>query len=255
MHRETAQKSRRSRSLVVLVLALAIVAVFGIAAQQALAVPDGSFNHGGATCANCHPPTPPTNNKCTACHTGGFAVPIANQTCWTCHTPGQNMAPVKTGAPASCVAVCHLANGTTSQHVAHTDGRSTDCTTCHKLTVSATNPNGSPHHTAKTLPATTVTLKVAPTSIMLKKTVTAAGVVTPVSLVGKPVALAAQMRSGTKWIKAKTVAVQVSAVGTTAAYSWTYKPLKKGTYRMQAAIKATTDYAASISKWVTFKVK
>ena len=38
MHRETAHTSRRSRSLVALLLALAIVAVFGIAAQQALAI-------------------------------------------------------------------------------------------------------------------------------------------------------------------------------------------------------------------------
>ena len=254
MHRETTHTARRSRSLVVLFLALAIVAVFGIAAQQALAKADGSYNHGGAVCANCHgTPFAPTNAKCITCHKG-YAAVFPSKNCWTCHTPGQDMAPVKSGAPADCTVACHLASGATSTHVAHTD-RPTICTVCHPLTTSATIANGSPHHTAKALPATTITLKVAPTSIKLKKTVTAAGIVTPVSLVGEPVALTAQMKKGTKWVKAKAVAVEVTAVGATAAYSWTYKPLKKGSYRIQAVIKATADYKGSVSPWRAFKVK
>jgi len=258
MHRETARGRRRSRSLVVVFLALAIVAVFGIAAQQALAL--GSYAHDGigpADCSACHDGAPSkataTNAKCITCHTG-YAAMSASKTCWTCHTPGQDMAPVKSGAPADCTLACHLANGTTSTHVAHTD-RPTTCTVCHPLTTSATVANGSPHHTAKVLPATTITLKVVPTSIKLKKTVTAAGLVTPVSLVGEPVALTAQMKKGTKWVKAKAVAVEVTAVGATAAYSWTYKPLKKGSYRIQAVIKATADYKGSVSPWRAFKVK
>src|SRR5665647_731293 len=117
MHRETTHRSRRSRSLVVLLLALAIVAVFGIAAQQALASP--SFVHGGAACASCHNGSPAagnvTNARCITCHTG-YAALNATKTCWTCHTPGQAMASVKTGAPASCIAVCHLANATDNTH-------------------------------------------------------------------------------------------------------------------------------------------
>jgi len=251
MHRETTHTSRRSRSAVVLLLALAIVAVFGIAAQQALAHPD-SYEHGGATCTNCHPPTPPTNDKCTACHTGGYAVPIANQTCWTCHTPGQNVQPIKTGAPATCTQACHLANGATNTHVAHTDSRGTqDCTTCHPLTTSATDPSGSPHHEAGTAPvATSVNLTVAPASIKLKASVKGSGTVTPMGL-GSVVSMTAQMKSGKIWVKAK-VATATLASG---AYSWTFKPAKKGTYRMQAAIKATATNKASVSKWITFKVK
>jgi len=256
MDRESARGRRRSRSLVVVFLALAVVTVFGIAAQQALALP--SYVHDGATaCTACHNGAPAkgnvTNAKCITCHTG-YAVINSSKTCWTCHTPGQDMAPVKSGAPADCTVACHLASGDTSTHVAHTD-RPTTCTVCHPLTTSPTIANGSPHHTAKTLAKTTVSLKVAPASIKLRKTVTAAGIVTPVSLVGEPVTLTAQLKSGAKWVKSKAAAVEVTSVGATAAYSWTYKPLKKGVYRMQAAVKATSDYAGSSSKWVTFRVK
>ena len=130
MHRETAHRSRRSRSLVVLLLALAIVAVFVIAAQQALAI--GTYAHGTATgCASCHDGSPSAANatsaKCITCHTG-FVVLNATKTCWTCHTPGQAMAAVKTCAPAICMVACHLANGTDSKHAGHVPDRGV-CTT------------------------------------------------------------------------------------------------------------------------------
>ena len=253
MHRETAHRSRRSRSLVVLLLALAIVAVFGIAAQQALASP--SFVHGGAACASCHNGSPAagnvTNARCITCHTG-YAALNATKTCWTCHTPGQAMASVKTGAPASCIAVCHLANATDNTHNPH-PVRGV-CTTCHPLTVSATNANGSWHHKAQAPPVkitTTIKLTVAPKSIKLKKTVKATGTVTPVDLGGKA-SLTAQRKSGSKWVKAKTANAIVKATG---KYSWTYKPTKKGSYRIQASIKATATKKASHSPWKTFKVK
>jgi hypothetical protein len=193
MQRETAQKSRRSRSLVIVFLALAIVAVFGIAAQQALAI--SSYQHGGAVCASCHgTPFTPTNDKCTACHTGGYAAPIANQTCWTCHTPGQDMSLVKTGAPVTCTLVCHLANGTTNKHVAHTVPGRTACTTCHNLTTSSTAPNSSPHHMLGSAPVkTTVTLKASPAAIKLKASVKGSGKVTPLGL-GSVVSMTAQMK-------------------------------------------------------------
>ena len=38
-------------------------------------------------------------------------------------------------------------------------------------------------------------------------------------------------------------------------YVWTYKPAKKGTYRMTATIKATADYKGSKSPTRAFKVK
>lgn len=252
MHRETAHTRRRSRSLAVLLLALAIVAVFGIAAQQALASP--AYNHGGTACASCHTGSPSGSNvasaRCITCHTAYKT--LAGKTCWTCHTPGQAMAAVKAAAPANCTTVCHLASGTDSTHAAHVPDRGV-CTTCHPLTASATNANGSWHHTARVLPATTVTLKVSPASIKLKKTVKATGVVTPVAtLTGTKVALKAVMKKGAKWVTAKTAKATVSATGT---YTWTYKPAKKGTYRMTATIAKTTTYAGSKSATKTFKVK
>jgi len=250
MHRETAQKSRRSRSLVIVFLALAIVAVFGIAAQPTLAI--SSYQHGGAVCASCHgTPFTPTNDKCTACHTGGFAAPIANQTCWTCHTPGQNMQLVKTGAPVTCTVACHLANGTTNKHVAHTVPGRTACTTCHNLTTSSTAPNSSPHHMLGSAPVkTTVTLKASPAAIKLKASVKGSGKVTPLGL-GSVVSMTAQMKKGSKWVPAKIATAKLAS----GAYSWTFKPTKKGTYRMQATIKKTATNKASMSAWVSFKVK
>ena len=41
----------------------------------------------------------------------------------------------------------------------------------------------------------------------------------------------------------------------TGAYSWNYKPAKKGTYRMTASIVATADYKGSKSPSRPFKVK
>jgi hypothetical protein len=248
MHREIPHTARRSRSLTIAFLALAMVAVFGMAAQQAWAHP-ASYNHGGATCTSCHPPTPPTNDKCTACHTGGYAVPSGSKTCWTCHTPGQNVQPLENDA--ACVTACHLADGTTNRHLAHTDGRSTVCTTCHPLPVSVTNPGSSPHHMASTAPVdTTVSLKVSPVAIKLRASVKASGVVTPMGL-GSVVSMTAQSKVGSKWVKAKVATAKLA----NGSYTWTFKPTKKGTYRIQAAIKRTATIVASASPWKTFKVK
>jgi hypothetical protein len=55
----------------------------------------------------------------------------------------------------------------------------------------------------------------------------------------------------TRQAKAKTSTVTLAS----GAYGWPFKPAEKGTYRMQATIKATATNAASASKWITFKVK
>ena len=44
-------------------------------------------------------------------------------------------------------------------------------------------------------------------------------------------------------------------IGATGAYSWKYKPAKKGAYRMQATIAATATNTAAVTKWCSFKVK
>ena len=206
MHRETAHTSRRSRSLVVLLLALAVVAVFGIAAQQALALPTfDTAAKGIGPCDSCH------GVAATHANVNHATVP-----CATCHTSGTATPP----PPAAC-ASCHgeSAIWRSRPHVSQNCGTTPGC-----------------HGVPPVEPITTaVSLKVAPTSIKFKKTVKATGTVTPAAeLAGIKVALKSEIKVGSAWKKAATKAVTVSATGT---YSWTYKPAKKGTYRMSATIR------------------
>ncbi len=39
------------------------------------------------------------------------------------------------------------------------------------------------------------------------------------------------------------------------AYGWTYKPVKKGSYRLRAAIARTATRTAGRTTWRRFKVK
>jgi hypothetical protein len=248
MHLETTYTSRRRRSAVVLVMALSIVAVFGIAAQQAFAHSD-TFNHGGATCTSCHPPYPPTNDKCTACHSGGYAVPNASKTCWTCHTPGQDMSSIASGVPETCTATCHLADGTMHSHNPHPDRGSCTTAGCHTVPTSYINANGSPHHTMAAV-TPVITIKSA-ASVKVKKPLTIAGVATPITLAGKVVKITIQMKVGTKWKAAKTATAKVGATG---AYSYKYTPTKKGAYQVQSSLAASTGFNAAASPWKAFKV-
>lgn len=209
MQRESASVRRHGRLLVVLLLALALVAMFGVLAQQASASQDFVL------CASCHSQAD-THAKhgavgCASCHTNGGTVP----------------------PPPSACATCHGAAAIVAKHPAATCGVSG----CH----------GAP------APITTaVSLKVAPTSIKLKKTVTASGSVTPATeLVGIKVALKAEIKVGKAWKAAKAGSVTVNNLG---KYKWVYKPAKKGTYRMTATIKATDDYKGSKSPTRGFKV-
>lgn len=145
----------RRRSIVGLVLGLTVVAMLGIAAQQAMAY--RTYVHGGIdSCAVCHldghTRWKPVNEVCNTCHPT-YAVPSASTTCWTCHAPGQDMSGARTDA--SCTSACHLEDGTTITHVGHAD-RPATCSTCHPLTASLTDPAGSPHHTRPLPPAPTV---------------------------------------------------------------------------------------------------
>jgi hypothetical protein len=221
MHRETAHTPRRKRSLVIFLLALAVVAVFGIAAQQALALPTFTQAQKGiGPCESCHGKDAThakpshTTLACTSCHLTSTATPPTPAACASCH-----------GASAILASASHV-----SQGCGTTPG-------CH----------GAPE------PMTTaVSLKVTPTSIKLKKTVKVTGAVTPAAeLAGIKVILKAEMKVGSAWKAAKTTSSVVSATGT---YSWTYKPAKKGSYRMTASIVATTDHKGSKSPTRLFKV-
>ena len=120
-------------------------------------------------------------------------------------------------------------------------------------TVGATTPDIDATLVAAVVP--TVTLKLSGLksgAVKLGKSVTATGVVTPTSLAGSKVTLTVQLKKGSTWIKAKTAAATITAVGT---YSWKYKPAKKGTYQMQASIAETATHAGAATAWLAFKVK
>jgi hypothetical protein len=86
----------------------------------------------------------------------------------------------------------------------------------------------------------------------LGKSLTATGKVTPLSLAGEKVTLTAQTKRNGAWVKAKTGSATIECTG---AYSWKYKPAKKGAYRMRAAITKTADHTAAATRWLGFTVK
>jgi hypothetical protein len=81
---------------------------------------------------------------------------------------------------------------------------------------------------------------------------TATGTVTPTSLAGSRVALTVQRKRGSTWHEVESLARTVSAHG---AWSWAYKPAKRGSYRLRAAIAKTGTSTAAATKWLTFRVK
>ena len=86
----------------------------------------------------------------------------------------------------------------------------------------------------------------------LGRRVTAKGKVTPTSLAGSKVKLTVQRKRGARWVTLKSVK---RTIGATGAYSWKYKPAKRGAYRMKATLAKTATHTAAKSKWRSFKVK
>jgi len=89
-------------------------------------------------------------------------------------------------------------------------------------------------------------------AIRLGRRVTAKGTVTPTRLAGSKVKLTVQKKRGARWVTVKRVARTISASG---AYSWKYKPVRKGAYRMRATIAKTVAHTAAKTKWRPFRVK
>jgi IPT/TIG domain/Proprotein convertase P-domain len=88
-------------------------------------------------------------------------------------------------------------------------------------------------------------------AMRLGRRVTAKGKVTPTSLAGTYVKLKVQKKKSGRWVTVKTKSRLISATGT---YSWKYKPLKKGSYRMRAQIAQTATHTAAKTVWRKFKV-
>ena len=205
--------------ILVALVVLAVVAGLGMTAGPANA--QASFT---PTCAGCHGMTATHGNAnhsslaCTSCHVdGNTATPPTTAACGACHG----------GVTSILKSAKHVTNG---------------CGTtvgCHG-------------YTAPVVATTTMTFKVNPTSIKLKKSVTASGVVGPAAaLTGAKVALKAELKVGKKWTKTKTGTATASATG---AFSWKYTPKKKGSYRVTASVAKTATYTAK-SMVKTFKVK
>jgi hypothetical protein len=47
----------------------------------------------------------------------------------------------------------------------------------------------------------------------------------------------------------------VRTISTSGAYSWSYKPARRGSYRLRVTIGKTTGATAASTTWRTFKVK
>jgi len=86
--------------------------------------------------------------------------------------------------------------------------------------------------------------------LKLGKSLTAKGT-TSTSLAGGTVTLTVQRKQGSKWLKVTSLRPTINAKG---AYSVTYKPAKKGSYRIEATVAKTATSTAAASKWLTFKV-
>jgi len=218
---------------------LAVVAVFALSAGPASAYT--GYQHGGAVCANCHTVStavPPTNADCATCHTGfttAHAVAGVASKCWTCHTPGQDMDTVKTNA---AVGGCGAASASGSCHgsAGHIGSTPTTCLTCHSVTASTTDPNGSAHHKTAVTDVQVkalLTIKTSAASIKLKKTVKVSGLAKSVQP-GYVVTVLVQKKGKTgKW--AKVTAKPAKWTQATSSWTFTYKPTKKGAYRFQAS--------------------
>jgi Sortilin, neurotensin receptor 3,/IPT/TIG domain len=87
--------------------------------------------------------------------------------------------------------------------------------------------------------------------LKLGRRLTAKGVVTPSVLAGNKVRFVLQKKVG-KWRAVKTVTLTIKRGG---ACSWTYKPAKRGAYRLQVTIAKTATHGAATTKWLSLKVK
>lgn len=152
----TGGRGRGRRLAVAALMALALVAVFAVVAQSALAFP--GWIHGTATsCSACHPggntTVPGTDAACQGCHTTQTL--RTGLDCWSCHAPGQSVGGVACNS-------CHLYTGGNPlpnpptytiphQHPAHIGSSLETCTTCHNL------ETNNPHHSNASVAAPTCT--------------------------------------------------------------------------------------------------
>jgi hypothetical protein len=88
--------------------------------------------------------------------------------------------------------------------------------------------------------------------LKFRRKFTAKGRVTSANLSATKAKLTLQRKRGKKWVKVKIVSRTLTS---TDAYSWKYKPARKGTYRIRATVAMTATNKAGATKWRTFKVR
>jgi hypothetical protein len=87
-------------------------------------------------------------------------------------------------------------------------------------------------------------------AVKCRKTITAKGTLKPAR--ATKATLTFQRKVGRKWVKATAKTATVKSNG---AFSLAYKPTRKGSWRVQAAVKGTSAYGKAASPWRSFRVK
>ena len=241
-----------------------------------------AIHHVGIACATCHAnggtANPPTPAACASCHTIPATHPVSGGCFATgCHSVPSATATITSFAPTSAPvgtvvtltgtgftgATAVAFNGTTTaifRVVSATQITAEVPSGATTGTIAVTTPGGTgTSATSFTVEAVVVTPKVTlklsgltSGAMRLGRSVTAKGKVTPSSLAGSKVKLTVQKKKGARWVTLKSVTRTISASG---AYSWKYKPARRGAYRMRTTIAKTAAHTAAKTKWVTFRVK
>jgi hypothetical protein len=229
MHRETTKG--RGRSLMLLLLVFAAVALFGILAQQALALPTFTDAMSGV-------------GPCQKCHTQAAVHAVSSHAalmtdCTNCHPDAAGAQPP---LPSKC-AVCH---GPVTTLIATTPHKATGCSTtngCHGYVAPVT--------------ATIAIDTVSPPNkvIKVKQTIKFSGGVTPVDTTATGVSWVVEMKSGSSWKQVKKGSATLGFLGGAMRFAYSYKPLKKGSFRTSASFYNLLGGAKTTSKAVLFKAK
>jgi len=225
------RKRFRGRPAAVVLLAAALLLALALAAPVAGAFT--SFDAGGSgipACDTCH-------SQATVHAIGGHASQMA--------TP-----------PTSCTASCHL-SGTA------TPPPPSACADCHggpsavlgKATHATTGCGTTPGcHGVPTVTKSKISIKLVGLTagaMKLGRYLTVKGVVAPAH--AAKVTFTFQRKVGTKWVKMKVVSRTSNA--TSGAYSYKYKPTRKGPWRVKTAAAKTAAYTSATTLWKTFRVK
>ncbi len=224
MHRV---KKSRGRSMMLLLVVLAAVALFGILVQSAMALP--TFNKAEKSIGPCdkchsmaavHAVSNHASMTCETCHKVNTATPPLPSTCASCHGPVAGMLTTVPHKAASC--------GTT-------DG-------CHGYVAPAE--------------ATIAIDTVKPNKVVkLKSTISFSGGVTPIDTPATSVAWVIEQQSGKSWKQVKAGTATLGFLGGAMRFAYSYKATKKGNFRTSASFFPLLGGAKVTSKAILFKVK